>query len=280
MKRCILAVGVCAVLSPVARAQDDVIPSEGKLIAESKSVAPGGTLWVGLRITMKPRWHVYWKNPGDSGLAPKLDWTVPDGVKLSVPAWPAPHKIWLDPLMMYGYEGELLLPARIDVPKDYKGKTLTVALDAKWLCCDEICLDGGLKAKIEVPVRAGVAEKDAQWAPLFARTRAATPKAVDNAFALAWTRKGGALAFWLQFRSVKVPVDKESRAYFFPEKGGVFDHTADQKLTVNDKGGALRLTLDPAMKKDRIPRLRGVLVVEQGKTRRAYLVDLPGKKNP
>ena len=46
MKRCLLALGVCAVLSLAARAQDDVVPSEGKLVAESKSVAPGGTLWL------------------------------------------------------------------------------------------------------------------------------------------------------------------------------------------------------------------------------------------
>ena len=274
MNRRILALGVCAVLSLAASAQD-VVPSEGKLVAESKSVAPGGTLWVGLRITMKPRWHVYWKNPGDSGLAPKLDWTVPDGVKLTVPAWPAPHKIWLDPLMMYGYADELLLPARIDVPKDFKGKTLTVALDAKWLCCDEVCLDGALKASIEIPVRAGKPQVDVQWAALFAKTRAETPTKIVNTFAVIGRRNEGKLYFGITIRSVKIPLDEHSLVYFFTEQGEVLDHSAKQKLSLHGKSALLLLTLAPSAKNDRIPRLRGVLVVEQGKKRRAYRVDLP-----
>ena len=250
------------------------VPAEGTLVAEAKSVERGGAIWVGLRVTMQPRWHIYWKNPGDSGLAPKLEWKLPDGVKVVTPPWPAPHRLWTDPLMMYGYSEEVLFPVKLEVPREFKPKTLKVELAASWLVCEDVCLTGRIKQSIEIPVRAGAPELDARRAPLFKSTREQTPKAVDNAFALAWTRE----ELGLSIRTRLVPLNAESRAYFFPEHGGVLDHAADQKLTVNGKGALLSLTRDPTMKKDRIPHLRGVLVVQQGKQRRAYLVDVPAPK--
>jgi hypothetical protein len=31
-------------------------------------VKPGEPFWVGLRQTIRPKWHTYWKNQGESGL--------------------------------------------------------------------------------------------------------------------------------------------------------------------------------------------------------------------
>ena len=49
----------------------DLVKAE--LVAESASVAPASTLWVDLHLTIKPGWHVYWRNPGDSGLPTTID---------------------------------------------------------------------------------------------------------------------------------------------------------------------------------------------------------------
>ena len=254
------------------------MPSEGTLIAESKSVEAGGSVWVGLRVTMKPKWHIYWKNPGDSGVAPTLKWTLPDGVKLTTPAWPAPHRVWLDPLMMYGYGDEVLFAVEVRVPKEYKAKTLRIGLEASWLVCDEVYLDERLEQEIEIPVRSGAPAKHAKWAPLFARTRAATPKTVKNAFVMGGNRDPDERMIALGIRTKLVPIDKESRVYFFPAKGEVLDHTADQALIRIDGSTMLMLTPAATLKNNQIQRLRGVLVVEQGKQRRAYLVDAPPLK--
>ena len=41
---------------------------QAELIAEPAAIAPGEPFWVGLRLRIKERWHVYWRNPGDLSL--------------------------------------------------------------------------------------------------------------------------------------------------------------------------------------------------------------------
>ena len=43
-----------------------------ELVADTASVAPGGTFRLGVRFLPEPHWHVYWQNPGDSGEAPRI----------------------------------------------------------------------------------------------------------------------------------------------------------------------------------------------------------------
>ncbi len=46
------------------------------LVSSLDAAPPGRSFDAGLRLKMKPGWHVYWLNPGDSGLAPKLLWRL------------------------------------------------------------------------------------------------------------------------------------------------------------------------------------------------------------
>jgi thiol:disulfide interchange protein DsbD len=51
-----------------------------ELIAHApQGVAPGQPLWLALQLRHASGWHTYWKNPGDSGLATELNWTLPAG---------------------------------------------------------------------------------------------------------------------------------------------------------------------------------------------------------
>ena len=43
--------------------------SRAELIAERTALEPGQTVTVALRLQLEEHWHVYWKNPGDSGMA-------------------------------------------------------------------------------------------------------------------------------------------------------------------------------------------------------------------
>jgi hypothetical protein len=43
-----------------------------RLVSDTASLEPGSTVRVGVLFEMEPGWHVYWKNPGDSGLATEV----------------------------------------------------------------------------------------------------------------------------------------------------------------------------------------------------------------
>ena len=47
------------------------------LLSEQPQATPGQTLLLGLRFELIPHWHVYWRNPGASGAAPVIRWTLP-----------------------------------------------------------------------------------------------------------------------------------------------------------------------------------------------------------
>ena len=44
-----------------------------------QGVQAGQSLMLGLLLKHQPGWHTYWLNPGDSGLATQLNWTLPPG---------------------------------------------------------------------------------------------------------------------------------------------------------------------------------------------------------
>lgn len=52
-------------------------PVEARLAVEDLSVQPGRPFWAALHLAIDREWHVYWKNPGDSGLPTTVDWILP-----------------------------------------------------------------------------------------------------------------------------------------------------------------------------------------------------------
>jgi DsbC/DsbD-like thiol-disulfide interchange protein len=54
----------------------------------------GDEVWAGVRFRLDPGWHVYWRNPGDSGGPPRVRWTrLPPGWSAGEIEWPAPQRM-------------------------------------------------------------------------------------------------------------------------------------------------------------------------------------------
>ena len=64
-----------------------------ELVSENKTLVPGTTNTVAIRLEMEDHWHTYWENPGDSGLPTTVDWTLPDGITAGPLQWPVPQWI-------------------------------------------------------------------------------------------------------------------------------------------------------------------------------------------
>ena len=91
-----------------------------RLVSEQDAVVPGGTFWVGLDLILDDGWHVYWQNPGDSGLSPKIKWHLPSGIKAGDIHWPYPQRLNMGPLTSFGYEHEVLLLVPISVDRNFQ----------------------------------------------------------------------------------------------------------------------------------------------------------------
>ena len=84
-----------------------------ELVADVAAIEPGRDLRLGVHFVPEAEWHVYWRNPGDSGEAPRVEWSLPHGLTAGELEWPAPGRLVVGPIVSYGYPGEVLLAAPI-----------------------------------------------------------------------------------------------------------------------------------------------------------------------
>jgi thiol:disulfide interchange protein/DsbC/DsbD-like thiol-disulfide interchange protein len=147
---------------PVAAADGKV---EVSLVADVESAIPGHPFWVGLRFQLAPGWHLYWKNPGQSGMATEVTWTG-DGVELGPTRWPAPERIVSSDgfIVTYGWHGDVVL---LSEARTAAGGTVTVSAD--FLVCEVECIPGSalLSRRLEAGDGAPAATRQvmaASWA--------------------------------------------------------------------------------------------------------------------
>ncbi len=125
------------------------------LVPSVASVKPGDSFQIALRFKIKPKWHLYWLNPGDSGLAPAAAWTAPDGVKIAPDLqFPPPRRLAVgSDIESFGYEDELVLLADVTTDSAVAGP---IRIDARlnWLVCADTCIPEDAAVSVSVPVGA------------------------------------------------------------------------------------------------------------------------------
>src|SRR6185369_7641812 len=82
----------CAALSSVAFVSGAAAQVSVALVSPDKSVQPGHSVSVALRMEHKPRWHSYWVNAG-TGYPTQLTWDLPSGWAAGDIQWPVPSLI-------------------------------------------------------------------------------------------------------------------------------------------------------------------------------------------
>ena len=141
-----------------------------ELISEYDAVVPGQSFDLAVRFDLEEHWHIYWKNPGASGLSTTIDWVLPESIEAGEVQWPAPERIQLGGLMNYGYEEEAVFIVTLQAPEDLKlGSDLAITANLFWLICKETCLPGEAALDLVLPV-ASKAEPSAE-ATAFAEAR-------------------------------------------------------------------------------------------------------------
>jgi DsbC/DsbD-like thiol-disulfide interchange protein len=240
---------LCALAAPTSR------HVQAQLVSEVESIRPGEPFWVGLHLRMAPRWHTYWKNPGDSGLATRLKWTLPAGVQAGEIQWPYPRVFTQGPVTSYGYEGEVLLPVKITPAPSVAAGEVALAARADWLECEQTCIPGRADLSLTLPVRAAATPSPA-WAAAFAEARRRLP-AEPTGWRFEALDGGERVVLVVRPPRAHAP---PSEARFFPDAPLVIDHAAPQALS--RAVGFWRLLMVPAPNARRpLGTLSGVLVI-------------------
>ncbi len=236
-------------------------PVNAQLISEYKSIQPGQTFCVALRLEMAKQWHTYWKNPGDSGMSTKIDWHLPDGFHAGEIQWPTPQKIETPHDVSFGYEGEIFLLTDIKASDSVEsGSSVEIAARVDWLACKEICIPGHADLILNLPVDNKRSEPDDRWARRLAAARQNSPQKFSdwevNAFA-----KNGQISIHIippsWFKKELADIS------FFPEQEGIIDLSGKQQFqSSNDE---YVLEVKRSIFAEKLPqRLQGVLISKYG----------------
>lgn len=198
-----------------------------ELVTERIAVKPGETVTVALRQNITPGWHTYWLNPGDSGEPTAIAWTLPPGFTAGPLQWPLPQAIPIGPLTNYGYDGDVLLLTDIKIPQDAAGPSVTLAANARWLVCKDICVPEERALTLTLPLIDGaLSPRSSPHASAIAATRGALPMAAP------WSAgaSAGQKTLTLDIALSSAEMDKLSGARFYPVSVDRIANAAPQRL--------------------------------------------------
>ncbi len=232
---------------------------EASLASADTSIKPGAPLTVGVLLRMDPEWHVYWRNPGQSGLPTTVDWKLPTGWSAKPLRWPVPERFETAGIVTYGYSNDVLLTAELTPPAGLAvGTSTVIGARVTWLACRVECTPGTAELSLSLPVRSGEPIADNRWAAAFARARAALPAGPSAAHVTARASKGTITLVANGWAG-----RGRSGAAFYPGSEGLIDDAAPQ--VVERSGDALVLTLKRPPDSKVPTRLEGILVLGQGR---------------
>lgn len=258
-----------------ARPADEPAPGDlvqASLVADTASVAPGQTFVVAARFDIAPEWHLYWENPGESGLATEMELTAPEGFEAGPVRYPGPVRFESPgPVVSYGYSERVLLSAEVRAPGELPAGELEISAQTSWLACKESCVRGSANLSLRLPAApdadsAEPAAADTQ--ELLAEHAARLPrpwaKLTDARHAWEPPAQGGPV--------LVIEVPGATGLSFFPAS------ESQLALAGQEAGGAsLRLRF----REDRAPaQVRGVLAVDGSDRTAFYTIDLPGPGAP
>jgi thiol:disulfide interchange protein DsbD len=267
----------------------DVVSTEHAtvtLLSEQVEPVPGQTQWLALRFELIPHWHIYWRNPGASGSAPSIHWTLPEGWEIGEIHWPVPKRIRVGPLTNYGYEDNVMFLVPVVLPPGALQKgPQTIIADAEWLVCRIECIPESGRLTLELN-KDGMGHTTASdTRELFNAARAQWPQ--ETALPGHYRLEGDTLAISVDMQDTKTrgPAD----IWFAANQWGPVDASGMQHW--EQTGATLALTV-PAGDVPPVgdQPIQGLLVVESGQkamalrsgypVRLAALPTAPGYQNP
>lgn len=251
-------------------------PIQVRLVNEEETVQPGRPFWVAVSLKLADKWHTYWKNPGDAGMASTIEWKLPKGYEASSIFWPTPEQFSVGEMIGYGYEGEVLLLSQITPPENASnGQFIDIGAQVRWLVCsDDFCVPGESKTALSLPVTSDIPKPNLSWSEKFEQAHAQLPKKQESAQVI---RQQDRLEIKLNLPDLGEGITK---AYFCPEEQSVIDYTVDPTISYpEDSPKSYVISLKEDADNRTQTNLKGVLVLVGGsgaeQTAHAFDIDSP-----
>lgn len=233
-------------------------PVTVELLAERDTAKPGETVWLGLKFTLDPDWHVYWINPGTAGYPPSVEWRLGSGIAVDPLRFPVP-KVFKTTTgkASFGYDQTVLLVAPARIAAD-AGDSIPIRGMVKWLACNpKTCVPG----EAELSLTLKTAGTPSAIRPEFEAAIAALPQPSDwkmTASVDADTRR-----LQLRITPDRAPFELKSLA-FYPEQPRTIDGSTAPTFRWEGKDLAVETSLAKELTGTLPEPLSGLLLAGDG----------------
>lgn len=237
-----------------------------RFITEHSAIAAGGTTTIGLHIELEKGWHVYWRNPGDSGIPVRLRWLSEPVFEAGEIAWPYPTTFKEGHLVTYGYKDETLLMIPITIPSGTRAGTILAEARIEYLVCKEICLPGfeNHTVRINVPRNnRSVLSPEASKFEAFRKKVPSNPASIQSTFSVSGNQVelliSGDVTSW----------NTNDNFVFFASEENKIESSASQKIERTSNGIKIGLTTSRYLN-ETLETINGVVVFGAGNDKKAY----------
>ena len=233
-----------------------------ELLVETNEIVVNEDFIIGIKFEIEPGWHIYWKNPGDSGLPAEIQWKNAGSIEFKKLLWPSPQKTPEEPLMTYGYYNEVVLPAIFSVDSAYIKNGPSI-FEIDFLICEKICIPE--KAVIDFDL-SSYSKEDIQFSREILSSwyselpinfdRKLFVEASDNYLSIEWENKNNDI----------------TQAYFFPENKGLIKYSSKQDF-YNLENSTKLIVERPIKYSNNAQNAIGVLEIQFAKTKQTFQID-------
>jgi DsbC/DsbD-like thiol-disulfide interchange protein/cytochrome c biogenesis protein CcdA len=223
------------------------------LVAEQAVVAPGSTVTLAIVMRPQPGWHGYWRNPGEAGAAPRVQWRLPEGWTAGALQYPVPHRLIASGVMNYVFESDHALLVAIRVPEGTE-PGVAFPLDARidyLVCTLELCVPESASVTVELRTGAASARN-----PAFDGYRQALPRPMAEAARFEVT--GGRLRLAIPLAAGAALDDP----YFFPATSDALLYGQPESISRN--GDLLIVEGAAAPRAGALQAIEGVIQLRPG----------------
>lgn len=254
---------VTATLTGAASAQATAESPHAKVtvVFERSAATPGDSFLGALKLDLAEGWHVYWRNPGDSGLPPGATWTETPGISFGDFRYPVPHAIPLATLMNYGYEHQVVLPFPVTIAADAQpGSEIPIAGKIEYLICADVCIPEEVNLSTTLKIAASP-EADMTGSTIIAETLPHIPVAMTGKATVERTEKGFRISAVDTGVAGAVADAKEIR--FFPD-GPEVSNPAKQTVKTGAEGVSIEVVASD-FAKEGDQNITGIIAITDGK---------------
>lgn len=209
--------------------------------------------YLGVRFTISPGWYIYWRNPGDAGLAPEIKLTLPPSFKSGEVQFPVPKKIVHGDIISFGYYNEviLLLPVQV-ISNEALKKQNNIKAQINWLVCSESCVPGSATVEYKLK-KANDIEK-----ALVKKYKDMLPKKFENSGLTVSNfkveKKGNSNLIRIEFSGKDLGRIQD----FYPDLMNNF--LVDLK-SIKVRNGKIEMMITPAVSSAKVNFLSGIVVI-------------------